>query len=62
MACDVRKARLNRMENNQKQATKRLDSYNRIKKQEFAELRRMSATESLRRGLALIAEVAKWKK
>jgi hypothetical protein len=39
-----------------------LDSYKQIKKQEMAELRKMSAGESLRRGLILIAEVAKWKK
>ncbi len=49
-----------------KKVTKRLagilDSYDRIKRQEFAELRRMSARESLRRGLALIEEVVKWKK
>lgn len=38
------------------------DSYEKIAKQEIAELRRMSATESLKRGLALITEIAKWKK
>ena len=40
----------------------RLDSYNAIKRQEFARLRRMSATQSLRLGIVLITEVVEWKK
>ncbi len=45
----------------QKQASERLDSYNDIKEQEYAELREMSPAESIRHGLLLIAEVAKLK-
>jgi len=40
----------------------KLNSYNRLTKQEMAELRKISASESVKRGIALIAEVAKWKK
>lgn len=40
----------------------KLNSYNRLTKQEIAELRKISASESVKRGIALIAEVAKWKK
>lgn len=40
----------------------KLDSYKQLTKQEIAELRRISISESVRRGIALIVEVAKWKK